>query len=337
MSEVVVCDDLHLDRKVIIKTLAHGADPRRLLDELAALQAIRSKHVVQIYDVIREPSEAILAIVEEYLPGQDLTSIKPPTTAIDFLKLVYPIAEGVADIHAHNRVHRDIKRQNMKYDAEGCLKLFDFGLARDLAIEPSTLEQIGTPGYMAPELFQPGADGKVSFTSAIDTFAFGATVLAVAKGQIPRQMRRRPPQFPCPEADFGKLSISLDSEIVKMLNSCLEVAPADRPSMHAVADVIGRHLLRDQHRALLVSGGRTYVLDKDNRIARLSVPGQGTLTITYDGLYFKVSKLGGEVAINNMLMSDGDHLPGSCVIVLGSSGQRRTFITVDVSHPEVVL
>jgi hypothetical protein len=190
---------------------------------------------------------------------------------------------------------------------------------------------------MAPELFKPGADGRVSFTSAIDTFAFGATVLALAKGQLPRQMRQRPPQLPCPEADFGMLSIHLDAEIAGLLNSCLEIAPTDRPRMRAVADLIGRHLLRDQHRALLVSGNRTYILDKDNRIARLSVGGQGSLTITYDGLYFTVSKLSGEVAINNMRMSDGDHLPDSCVIVLGSTEQRRTFITVDVSHPEVAI
>jgi serine/threonine protein kinase len=137
MSEVVVCDDLHLDRKVIVKALAHGTDPRRLLDELAALQAIRSKHVVQIYDVIRDDSGTIFAIVEEYLPGKDLTSLNPPATAIDFLRLVYPIAEGIADIHAHSRVHRDIKRQNMRYDGEGCVKLSTSGWQETLPPSPA--------------------------------------------------------------------------------------------------------------------------------------------------------------------------------------------------------
>jgi eukaryotic-like serine/threonine-protein kinase len=76
MSDTIVCTDLHLERTVIVKTLKPGADSKRILDELAALQAIRSKHVVQIYDVIRDSKGNIEAIVEEYLPGNDLTSVR---------------------------------------------------------------------------------------------------------------------------------------------------------------------------------------------------------------------------------------------------------------------
>src|SRR2546421_4565263 len=52
-----------------------------------------------------------------------------------------------------------------------------------------------------------------------------------------------------------------------------------------------------------------------------SVLGQGSLTITYDGLRFVISNVSGDVAINNMPMSNGDVLPGSCVIVLGPVNQ----------------
>jgi eukaryotic-like serine/threonine-protein kinase len=339
MSEVIVCDDLHLDRKVVVKTLASGADPRRLLDELASLQAIRSKHVVQIFDVIRDNSGDIVAIVEEYLPGCDLASIPPPTTAMDFLRLVYPIAEGIADIHAHDRVHRDIKRQNMKYDGEGCLKIFDFGLARGMQINPHTMEEIGTPGYMAPELFQTTPSGMVSFTSAVDTFAFAATALALVKGRLPRQLRQMPPRLPCAEADFTSLPLSLPVEVADILNRCFDAIPDNRPTMLSVAELIGLHLLRDQHRALLVSRGNVYTVDKNTRIVRISAAGRGSMTITYDGLRFIVSNLSGAVAINNMSLSEGDPLPGSCVIVLGSNeqGTSRTMITVDVSHPEATI
>jgi len=127
MSEALLCRDAHLDRPVVVKTLQDGTDPKRILDELAALQAIRSKHVVQLYDVIRDKAGAVVAIVEEYIPGKDLTKAPKPNTPEELLRLIYPIAEGIADVHAHKRVHRDIKRQNMKYDAEGCLKIFDFG------------------------------------------------------------------------------------------------------------------------------------------------------------------------------------------------------------------
>ena len=104
MSDTIVCNDQHLDRLVIVKKLAAGVDSRRILDEIAALQTIRSKHVVQIYDVIRDKKGVVTAIVEEYLPGDDLTAVPVPTSELEFLRLAYPIAEGIADIHRHSIV-----------------------------------------------------------------------------------------------------------------------------------------------------------------------------------------------------------------------------------------
>jgi serine/threonine protein kinase len=339
MSSTMVCMDGHLDRLVVVKQLAEGVDPRRILDELAALQAIRSKHVVQIYDVIRDVGGNVAAIIEEYLPGDDLTQVAPPTTPLEFLKVAYPIAEGIADIHRHGRVHRDIKRQNMKFDAEGCLKIFDFGLARDAGVNASTKGLLGTRGYMAPELFQGDEDGRVSFTPAVDTFAFAATLLVMVLGKPPACLSAQPPELPSDEADFASVPFTLPDEISDMLNRCLDSNPANRPAMGDVANVFALHLLRDEHRALLVSGNNTYWIDRAKPKVRIAVSGRGTLSITYDGLRFVVSEISGDVAINNLAISNGDCLPGSCVIVLGAAalGTRRTMITVDVSHPEVVL
>lgn len=339
MSDAIVCDDQHLDRPVIVKKLAAGIDSRRILDELAALQTIRSKHVVQIYDVIRNRRGEVIAIVEEYLPGNDLTAVPAPTTDLDFLRLAYPIAEGIADVHRHNIIHRDIKRQNMKFDAENCLKIFDFGLARDATVNASTIGAMGTRGYMAPELFPSTGDGEVSFTAAVDTFAFGATLLAILLGKPPAGLRQVPPRLPCKDADFAGLPLRLPTEIGDILNRCFAPDPVKRPAMSEVTRLLGLHLLRDQHRALLVSKSNIYQLHKDQRAVRLSVNGHGSLTIKYDGLRFIISDVGGDVAINNIAVTDGDTLPGSCVIVLGSTllGPRRTMITVDVSHPEVAI
>jgi eukaryotic-like serine/threonine-protein kinase len=227
----------------------------------------------------------------------------------------------------------------MKYDAEGCLKIFDFGMARNASVNASTLGLVGTRGYMAPELFDRGSDGRVSFTPAVDVFAFGATALALVLRRLPADLLHVPPLLPSADVDFAALPLEIPVEISTLLNRCLDPNPENRPKMIDIAQVIGRHLLRDQHRALLVSGGKTYALDKDSRVVNLSVKNQGDLTVTYDGLRFVVSDINGDVAINNMTASDGDILPGSCVIVLGnqSLGTRRTMITIDVSHPEVAL
>jgi serine/threonine protein kinase len=338
MSETEVYRDKHLDRLVIVKALAPGTDTGRLLDELSALQEIRSKHVVQIYDVVRDRDGNIEAIIEEYLPGKDLEAVDIPTTANEFIRLIYPIAEGIADIHAHNRVHRDIKPSNMKYDAESILKLFDFGLSRIDGLDAETLNFIGTRGYMAPELFTKTAGGRVRFTTAIDVFAFGSTALRLATGALPRDLMRVPPRLPCAETDFKNLTFKLTDEVADILNKCLDVNPSSRPTMRAVADLLATHLLRGRHRALVILGGATHFISSENRVAVISASG-ASLRIRYDGFRFRVSEISGYVAINNQPISDGYEIRGSCVIVLGSPSveRQRTSVPMDIAHPEVTL
>ena len=337
MSDALICMDEPLERLVVIKSLKAGTDQRRLLDELSALQSIRSKHVVQIYDLIRDETGRVAAIVEEYLSGVDLTEVPPPKGAGEFFKVAYPVARGIADIHEHGIIHRDIKRQNMKFDSEGCLKVFDFGLARTDTVDANTVGAIGTPGYMAPELFEATAGGKVHFTDAVDTYAFAATLLALTRGRLPKQMRSMPPNIPCAKADFKSLSCQLPEEICDILNSCLNVNPADRPPMSDVARLFELYMLKDQHRALLVSKGKVHVLDKANSAVSLNAEGRGSLSIRYDGLRFVTRNIQGAVAINNMAVKNDTVLPESCVIVLGDAelGPRRAMFTVDVAHPEV--
>ena len=339
MSDAVVCRDRHLDRQIVIKWLKHDTDSHRLVDELAALQEIRSKHVVRIYDVIKNAASGICAIVEEYLPGHDLFSTPPPSSVDKLFKILYSIAEGIADIHAHGRIHRDIKPNNMKFDAEGCLKIFDFGLSRLEATRPTTPDVVVTPGFGAPELFVWGRSGKIEFTQAVDVFAFGATALFLAVGDLPAQLRQLPPHLPASGADFGLAPQGLPSETVQLLNACLEAVPANRPRMSEIRDAFARHLLIDRHRALLVFQGTPYTLDSTNRTVNFSAQGLGGLRIRYDGKRFVLSNVSGYVSVNNMKVADGQTIIGSCVIILGGpdKGMGRVFITLDVAHPEVTL
>lgn len=338
MSDALLCNDTHLDRPVVIKALKPGTDPKRLLDEIRALQAIRSRHVVQIYDVLRDAKGSVYALVEEYIEGDDLTGLAPPPSAEELLQLLYPIANGITEIHAHGHIHRDIKRQNMKFDGEGCLKIYDFGLSKEEGADASTVGAFGTPGYMAPELFVVQADGTTKITSAVDVYAFGATAMALSLGKLPDGLKGMPPVLPAVDADFGSIAQTLPSEVTNLLNACLAASPGDRPTMFKVAQTLSLHLLRGRHRALIGLGGKVYTLDTKNTVVDLSVTGQGALRITYDGLRFVVSNIIGHVAINNQVAAAGMTLPGACVIVLGAPYPNpRTAITVDVSHPEVAL
>src|ERR1700722_9776055 len=338
MSTGFKCKDKHLDRHVLVKVLQKGVNQKRILDEVKALSAIRSKHVVQIYDVFKDGSGAITALVEEFLPGQDLNEIVPIKDAATFMRHVYAITCGLADIHAAGVVHRDIKPNNMKIDAEGCLRIFDFGLSRTDGVNCETIGTIGTPGYIAPELCAP-AHQKVSFTSAVDVFAFGATALKLVRRKLPSDLRAIPPNLPVTEADFTKQTLVLPPAIAAILNQCLSKKPADRPSMETVRDVVGRHLLHGRHKATMIVGPKIHYLEKIGQSVKLIAGSLGSVDVGYDGYDFTATNVVGDVYINNVVITPPQKLPGACVITMGapSLGFNRQYITFDVTHPEVVL
>lgn len=336
MSHATVCRDSHLDRLVLVKELQQGVDFRRILDEVAALSNVRSKHVVQIYDVVRDASSKIVGIVEEYLPGQDLLHIIPIVDTNVFLKIAYAIACGLADIHAAGRVHRDIKPNNIKFDAEGCLKIFDFGLSRSRKSDANTQGAVGTRGYMAPELCVNPTE-IAHFDWQVDAYAFAATMLKLVLGTLPRALSCFPPQLPCGTADFGSLSFPLPADVAGAMNRCLAELPTERPTMATIRDLISAHLLQGRHRATFVVKGVIHVLHAGRRAVTITLPG-GVARLSYDGLGFLIRLDSGSVYVNNIEAVGEQRLPQSCVITFGSPAleRNRRHIPIDVSHPEVV-
>ena len=337
MSHATVCRDTHLDREVLIKELRPGIDQRRILDEVAALTAIRSKHVVQIYDVVKDAAGAVVGIVEEYISGAELTASIPITNEDEFLRIGYAVSCGISDIHSAGRVHRDIKPNNIKFDAEGCLKIFDFGLARDRRVDAATRGAVGTRGYMAPELCVD-EDEVVQFDSAIDVYAFGATMLKLVMRTLPEPLRRFPPQLPCAAADFGSQALNLTADVFAIMNDCLALNARDRPIMTQVRDVIGTQLLQNRHRATFVAQGTCHVLDAYQRGVTITLPG-GVAQFRYDGLRFSITPVSGDVYVNNVRVAASKGIPKSCVVTFGGRelGMNRVHVPIDVSHPEVVL
>ncbi|WP_281966792.1 serine/threonine-protein kinase [Roseovarius nanhaiticus] len=150
MATVFMCRDNVLERPVALKVLPRRFETRRLRDELEALYTIRSKHVVQVFDVCLDSTS--VGIVQEFVDGKDLFSgdVAPQSTNY-FLFILWQIASGIADIHKAGLIHRDIKPNNMKIDQEGILKIFDFGLAREDGPAAATVGFVGTVGFSAPE------------------------------------------------------------------------------------------------------------------------------------------------------------------------------------------
>lgn len=337
---VYTCMDRNLQRRVAVKFLQPYREKRRIFDEVAALQRICSKNVVEIYDVVIVPPDNRIGIVQEYLPGKSLADLAPVQgNPLDFLRLLFQVANGICDIHLQGQIHRDLKPNNAKLDSEGIVKLFDFDLSRRDGPKAQTTGFHGTHGFAAPELY---SYGPISLEKPIDIYAFGATAIYMVTGALPDVLRSTPPD---PHqwisgGGFDTKSISLPSPVVELLDKCISPEPSQRPSAVAVRDGLAAYLLRDRHRATIIFNGARYECSAKSRRIQLRVPNRGTTIISYDGLGFSATVVDGYLSINNHPVEGTTRIQGSCVLAFGSPAlhaRERVFSTLDISHPEVVL
>lgn len=334
MGVVQLFRDTSLDRDVAVKFTQRLDDIDRVYDELRALQQLRSNHVVQLYDVIRKSRSSYeIALVEEYLPGEDLEEAAA-LSGQQLLIALWQIASGLADVHQIGLIHRDIKPNNLKVGADHHIKLIDFGLTRPTGARANTVGFVGTDIYAAPELY---ASGEVKFDRKVDIYAFGVSAWRLTGEKFPRCLRQQPPAFDKATTDFQLADASLPSDVAAILQLCLMPKPADRPDINVVRNVLARHILKDRHRALAVSSGNEYRLDVSHRAIRVKVSSGDSVDIRYDGLDFVLTAVSGTVYVNNMQATAGMVLPGCCVIALGTLDRpaERVYTTFDISQPEI--
>ena len=331
MGEVIECEDTHLRRRVVIKRLRPGLEQRHLLNEQKLLAQLRSKHVVQLYDIVqlsdRGTSEP--AIVLEHIEGE-LLGVGAYQEDRKYLHVLWQIASGLKDIHQHGIIHRDIKPGNIILDKEGVVKIIDFGLSRE-NFNAATVNFSGTPVFMAPELWSPG---KINFNSKIDVYAFGVTAIALLTSKVPASLQN-PNSSSITQSELQALMPSIASDVSGLIFRCLERPPELRPSMEEVCATISRHLCFNSHRATVVFNGKSHFLDKNHRKITLNAAGVGNISIEYNGLDFIVPAVSGHISINNTPTSPDIIMPGCCVITFGIDKNRR-FVTFDISHPEIM-
>ncbi|KAL7706999.1 protein kinase [Lotmaria passim] len=114
-------------------------------------------------------------IIMEYISGGSINSLRKSVGRFResvFQRYAYMVLLGLAHLHAHGIVHRDIKGANVLLDESGCAKIVDFGCSRDVNQATTTLSGGGTPLWMAPEVCR----GEPA-TEKSDVWSFGCLCL----------------------------------------------------------------------------------------------------------------------------------------------------------------
>jgi beta-lactam-binding protein with PASTA domain/predicted Ser/Thr protein kinase len=187
MANVYLAEDQELGRRVAIKILndRHAGDDQfieRFRREAKNAAGLSHPNIVSIYD--RGEAEGTYYIAMEYLDGRSLKELivsrgpAPIPIAIDYAR---QILAALRFAHRNGIVHRDIKPHNVLVDAEGRLKVTDFGIARAGASQMTEVGSIiGTAQYLSPE---QAKGAPVDQTS--DLYSVGVVLYELLTGVVP--------------------------------------------------------------------------------------------------------------------------------------------------------
>lgn len=187
MATVWLAMQESLSRPVAVKVLAGERAPdeelvRRFENEARVIAQLVHPHIVGIFDVGRTSNGQIYYTMP-YLPRGDLASRNLRDDPEGVLAIMRALAEALACAHDHGIVHRDVKPENVLFDALDRPLLTDFGIALGGTRHPRMTREgatVGSSGYMSPEQArgQP-LDGRS------DLYSLGVVCYELLTGELP--------------------------------------------------------------------------------------------------------------------------------------------------------
>lgn len=194
MGAVYKAESVHSERvvaalKVLDPAWARHPDARdRFLREAEVLYSLRHPGIVQVRNIVLDP-EGTSYLEMEYVTGTTLASLldNAPLPLDQALRLAGELADAVAYMHRRAVFHRDIKPGNLLVQADGALKVVDFGLAKKVGEHPITVQgkaHFGTAAYCPPEWIGAAPVDPARW----DAYAFGVVLHEMLTGEEPFPM-----------------------------------------------------------------------------------------------------------------------------------------------------
>lgn len=232
-GEVWLADDLSTGGTVALKigrrapeepAVASGAPPDRQPEqETALLCRIDHPHIVRLQRVVPLPAGG-LAMVLDLASGGSLASLIAARGRFEpgeVSTLLVPLADALDHLHMRGVVHGDIAPGNVLFTGDGRPQLGDLGAARFLGSRIG--DAWATPGFTDPALTRSGVDG-VDLRAA-DLWGLAAVGWFALTGRPPEE-----------SVTGGAQATDRSPALGELLTQCLSAAPADRPSLHELAD-----------------------------------------------------------------------------------------------------
>jgi calcium-dependent protein kinase len=180
--------------KIMVKELIPEKELKVVKEEIVILSKMEHPHIINYFESYEDTR--YLFIVMEYAEEaielksmitkqhEKLVAGQPLMSETEVARIMQMLVSGVLHIHASNVVHRDLKPENCLIDKENKIKIIDFGLAKTDESDLIGSAMVGTPYYMAPEIFEEHGDENC-YKPPVDIYALGIIMYELISGNFP--------------------------------------------------------------------------------------------------------------------------------------------------------
>lgn len=205
----------------------------RFIEEARTLGLFNHPNIVRVRNVFQTNNTAYM--VMDYELGESLQDILNRRKILDeddIGTVIFPIIDGMKQVHAHGFIHRDIKPANIFIRVDGDPVLLDFGSARQsLSEQQQSLTSIFSKGYAPIEQYNTEDEQQGPWT---DIYAFGATMYRAIAGVPPSDainrssalsLAARDTYVPAVEIGAGRYS----GKLLEAIDAAMQFKHQDRP------------------------------------------------------------------------------------------------------------
>lgn len=171
-----------------VRLRSFNEDPQmldRLFSEVRLLRSLRHENIIALYSVWTDTEAGTLNFITEVCTSGNLREYRKKHRHVSFKALKKwsrQMLAGLDYLHNHDPciIHRDLNCSNVFMNGNsGKLKIGDLGLAAIVGKSHAAHSILGTPEFMAPELYEE------NYTEQVDIYSFGMCVLEMVTLEIP--------------------------------------------------------------------------------------------------------------------------------------------------------
>uniref|UniRef100_A0A6M2EM16 non-specific serine/threonine protein kinase n=1 Tax=Populus davidiana TaxID=266767 RepID=A0A6M2EM16_9ROSI len=221
------------------RVLCSPDDLQRLYSEVHLLKILNHDSIIKFYASWIDVRGKTFNFITEMFTSGTLRQYRQKYTRVNIRaikKWARQILEGIEYLHGHDPpvIHRDLKCDNIFVNGHlGQVKIGDLGLAAILRGSQSAHSVIGTPEFMAPELYEE------NYNELVDVYSFGMCVLEMLTAEYPYSECTNPAQI-YKKVTSGKLPAVFyriqDLEAQGFIGKCLETASKRLPAKELLLD-----------------------------------------------------------------------------------------------------